>query len=118
MRNVMKTSSTSVSLSLDGRGSRVRVTSSVDKRKLIPYKKILYRDLSGRNSAVECQLPKLDVAGSTPVARSKTSPENPASCDPQILEILAENEKSSQNVPISDNSSPAEMATMPAKSIS
>jgi hypothetical protein len=27
--------------------------------------------LSGRNSAVECQLPKLDVAGSTPVARSK-----------------------------------------------
>jgi hypothetical protein len=31
----------------------------------------LYPDLSGRNSAVECQLPKLDVAGSTPVARSK-----------------------------------------------
>ena len=25
----------------------------------------------GRNSAVECQLPKLDVAGSIPVARSK-----------------------------------------------
>ena len=25
----------------------------------------------GRNSVVECQLPKLDVAGSTPVARSK-----------------------------------------------
>jgi hypothetical protein len=24
----------------------------------------------GRNSAVECQLPKLDVAGSNPVARS------------------------------------------------
>ena len=33
----------------------------------------LYPDLSGRNSAVECQLPKLDVAGSTPVARSKSS---------------------------------------------
>ena len=27
--------------------------------------------MSGRNSVVECQLPKLDVAGSTPVARSK-----------------------------------------------
>ena len=26
--------------------------------------------MSGRNSAVECQLPKLDVAGSSPVARS------------------------------------------------
>ena len=30
----------------------------------------VYRVLSGRNSAVECQLPKLDVAGSIPVARS------------------------------------------------
>jgi hypothetical protein len=29
--------------------------------------------MSGRNSAVECQLPKLDVAGSTPVARSNFS---------------------------------------------
>src|ERR1700680_520280 len=28
---------------------------------------------SGCNSVVECQLPKLDVAGSTPVARSTTS---------------------------------------------
>ena len=28
----------------------------------------------GRNSAVECQLPKLDVAGSTPVARSLRTP--------------------------------------------
>ena len=27
--------------------------------------------LSGSNSVVECQLPKLDVAGSTPVSRSK-----------------------------------------------
>jgi hypothetical protein len=26
--------------------------------------------VSGRNSAVECQLPKLKVAGSSPVARS------------------------------------------------
>jgi hypothetical protein len=26
--------------------------------------------VSGRNSVVECQLPKLDVAGSSPVARS------------------------------------------------
>src|SRR2546430_375095 len=29
------------------------------------------RVLCGRNSVVECQLPKLDVAGSTPVARSR-----------------------------------------------
>ena len=28
--------------------------------------------LSGRNSAVECQLPKLDVTGSIPVARSNS----------------------------------------------
>jgi hypothetical protein len=28
---------------------------------------------SGRNSAVECQLPKLDVVGSSPIARSKVS---------------------------------------------
>ncbi len=28
------------------------------------------RVVCGRNSVVECQLPKLDVAGSTPVARS------------------------------------------------
>jgi hypothetical protein len=27
-------------------------------------------DLSGSNSVVECQLPKLDVAGSNPVSRS------------------------------------------------
>src|SRR5216684_1856499 len=35
---------------------------------------VLDFDQSGRNSAVECQLPKLDVAGSTPVARSTISP--------------------------------------------
>jgi hypothetical protein len=48
------------------------VTADVDNPMLIPY--ILtatYLSLSGRNSVVECQLPKLDVAGSTPVARSK-----------------------------------------------
>ena len=28
------------------------------------------QDLSGSNSVVECQLPKLDVAGSNPVSRS------------------------------------------------
>ena len=43
----------------------------IDKRVPIPYKKSLCRALSGRNSAVECQLPKLDVTGSIPVARSK-----------------------------------------------
>ena len=29
----------------------------------------IYNFTCGRNSAVECQLPKLDVAGSNPVAR-------------------------------------------------
>ena len=38
----------------------------VDKLGLIP----LRYSASGRNSAVECQLPKLDVTGSIPVARS------------------------------------------------
>jgi hypothetical protein len=33
-------------------------------------KDTLTRVLSGSNSAVECQLPKLDVAGSIPVSRS------------------------------------------------
>ena len=46
----------------------------VDKLALIPYKTISSTvPLSGRNSAVECQLPKLDVTGSIPVARSKIS---------------------------------------------
>ena len=31
----------------------------------------LQEELSGSNSVVECQLPKLDVAGSSPVSRSK-----------------------------------------------
>jgi hypothetical protein len=43
----------------------------IDKGDAIPYKILPPRALSGRNSVVECQLPKLDVAGSTPVARSK-----------------------------------------------
>jgi hypothetical protein len=30
----------------------------------------MFRLHRGRNSVVECQLPKLDVAGSNPVARS------------------------------------------------
>ncbi len=38
----------------------------------------------GRNSAVECQLPKLDVAGSTPVARSHPSPGASGACTPFI----------------------------------
>src|SRR5881296_3741632 len=49
------------------RSSRLRI----DKPGAIPYRFLHYRYLSGRNSAVECQLPKLDVAGSIPVARSK-----------------------------------------------
>jgi hypothetical protein len=51
--------------------SRRRLT-LVDKLRLKPYFNCTSTpDLSGRNSVVECQLPKLDVAGSTPVARSK-----------------------------------------------
>ena len=42
----------------------------IDKSVVIPYKTLLCRAVSGRNSAVECQLPKLDVTGSIPVARS------------------------------------------------
>ena len=43
----------------------------IDNPPLIPYISFaFYPVLSGRNSVVECQLPKLDVAGSTPVARS------------------------------------------------
>ena len=42
----------------------------IDKGVVIPYKTLLCRAVSGRNSAVECQLPKLDVTGSIPVARS------------------------------------------------
>jgi hypothetical protein len=35
---------------------------------------LLYcKQASGSNSVVECQLPKLDVAGSSPVSRSKFS---------------------------------------------
>ena len=45
----------------------------VDKLPVKPYFNSTSTLLSGRNSAVECQLPKLDVAGSTPVARSKLS---------------------------------------------
>jgi hypothetical protein len=43
----------------------------IDKVQVIPYKNSAAASLSGRNSAVECQLPKLDVTGSIPVARSK-----------------------------------------------
>jgi hypothetical protein len=41
----------------------------VDNPPAIPYI-LVAASLSGRNSAVECQLPKLDVTGSIPVARS------------------------------------------------
>ena len=43
----------------------------IDKSVVFPYKLLLRHTLSGSNSAVECQLPKLDVAGSIPVSRSK-----------------------------------------------
>jgi hypothetical protein len=41
----------------------------IDKPGRIPYRNFC----RGRNSAVECQLPKLDVTGSIPVARSNFS---------------------------------------------
>lgn len=45
-------------------GSQIGIR--IDKAGGIPYKNFS----RGRNSAVECQLPKLDVAGSSPVSRS------------------------------------------------
>ena len=47
----------------------------IDKSVVFPYKLLLRHTLSGRNSAVECQLPKLDVTGSIPVARSNFFPQ-------------------------------------------
>ena len=41
--------------------------------------------MSGRNSAVECQLPKLDVAGSIPVARSNKIRELPSIWEPLLF---------------------------------
>ena len=49
---------------------------------------------------VECQLPKLDVAGSTPVARSKIFLEI-SNFQLPFFGVLAKITKSSQNVPIS-----------------
>jgi hypothetical protein len=46
-----------------------RDPNDIDNPPAIPYI-LLAASLSGRNSAVECQLPKLDVTGSIPVARS------------------------------------------------
>ena len=42
---------------------------------------------SGSNSVVECQLPKLDVAGSTPVSRSNFF--NDLGTDQQLLPLLS-----------------------------
>ena len=35
----------------------------------VPYNIVLRKGFCGRNSVVECQLPKLDVVGSNPIAR-------------------------------------------------
>ena len=49
----------------------IALRAAIDNLTLIPYDSQRDRPpLSGRNSAVECQLPKLDVTGSIPVARS------------------------------------------------
>ncbi len=37
---------------------------------IITYIVDVHKILCGRNSVVECQLPKLDVVGSNPIARS------------------------------------------------
>lgn len=52
--------------------SRAKLGKNLGKNQLIAnHKSLNYKDLRcGRNSVVECQLPKLDVAGSSPVARS------------------------------------------------
>jgi len=47
-------------------------------------------EVGGSNSVVECQLPKLDVAGSTPVSRSNffNDLHEPASlCAPFVLRL-------------------------------
>jgi hypothetical protein len=62
-------------LRLSERAQRRSWVCIIDKDGVIPYKRLLCRSLSGRNSAVECQLPKLDVVGSIPIARSKSFPQ-------------------------------------------
>src|SRR5262249_53718315 len=42
-------------------------------------------DRRGRNSVAECQLPKLDVAGSNPVGRSKNSGGYGVTCSPLVV---------------------------------
>ena len=48
--------------------------------------KFIFNSISGSNSAVECQLPKLDGAGSNPVSRSLFS-RNFLNQTPLILEF-------------------------------
>ena len=59
----------------------------IDKGTVIPYKHFC-RALSGRNSAVECQLPKLDVTGSIPVARSIFFTQTFQSFKPTLVVLL------------------------------
>ena len=49
---------------------RARVDRPATLTSRVRFHTLIAVSLSGRNSVVECQLPKLDVAGSTPVARS------------------------------------------------
>ena len=56
-------------------------------------------DNAGRRCISFAELPKLDVAGSTPVARSKILPQNQKLLSDGFGPFFAENPKSAQNVP-------------------
>ena len=58
-----------ISEAVGSRGLRLGARRGILDTRIV---RVLTLHVSGRNSAVECQLPKLDVAGSIPVARSKT----------------------------------------------
>ena len=53
------------------RGKNGSMLVEFDGKKAVVIGRLLKKNISGSNSAVECQLPKLDVAGSIPVSRSK-----------------------------------------------
>ena len=54
-------------------GYQERIRPVWDTSNCLEHEQITESALSGSNSAVECQLPKLDVAGSIPVSRSMFS---------------------------------------------
>jgi hypothetical protein len=60
---------------LPGRSSRVRIRGSAVTQSRSSYAGVIH-ELRGRNSVVECQLPKLDVVGSNPIARFHHAPKS------------------------------------------